>query len=291
MTAFPFARSVARLGRVAGQRGIAALATLALGACIIPDASVQIQLSRTNPGAVRLVQPVPISAEAYAACDAVSEACPLVDRTLPFGLISNEGRPFCVCAANERDLNALAEFHIFVEDPDLADDERTPLDSILGALLLYPAADQTPTALDVPPVAYENYLPTNQPARRVQGSVYDDAIERPSPNVKQWTLGAESSVDLCNNNNGAPLSPGTYTLQVVVTDRPWFIPVADAPDSEWLYDPWKVDGLFQRENVDPSPGIPDLPGEATYDTESYVFRCYDASTSDQPCNCRSVSAP
>jgi len=261
------------------RRAFFALTLLGAG-CIIPDSGIRLLAERTNPGAVRLVQPVALTPEVIEACKAVSplSSCPTPQRTLPFGLIEIPDRPFCICPSNQRDLNALAEFHIFVEDPDVGPDLE-PLDVILGALLLDPTEDGTV------PVAYENYLSTSQPARPVPlGAAYNNAIDRPPPNLKQWILGSETRVDLCNNNNGAPISPGLHTLRIVVTDRPWYVPVAEA-DTDYEVGPELQDGAIVRQfDQDPIRGVPDLPGGATYDTAAYVFRCLDAAQSDL-CNC------
>lgn len=247
--------------------------------CIIPDSGIRLLAERTNPGAVRLVQPVALTPEALDACDdvALSQTCPTPQRTLPFGLIEIPDRPFCICPPNQRDLNALAEFHIFVEDPDVGPDLE-PLDVIFGALLLDPTNDSVP-------VAYENYLPTSEPARSVPGgAAYNNPIDRDPPNLKQWILGSETRVDLCNNNNGAPVAAGLHTLRLVVTDRPWYVPVVEA-DTEYEIGPELVDGVIVRQfDQDPARGVPDIPGGATYDTAAYVFRCLDAATSEL-CNC------
>lgn len=255
--------------------------TSLVGACIIPDSGIQLEIQRSNPGAVRLVQPVAISAEALAACENDAGVCPVPDRTLPFGLISSAvDRPFCRCPSNQRDLNALYQFDIFVEDPDVdPQDERDPIDTLLGALILDPDPNNGPA------VAYENYLPTSQAARLVQGNpAYDEAIERPPPNLKAWTLGIESPVDLCNNNNGVAVAPGLHTIQVVVTDRPWYVPVSER-EEDGVSLPEVQGNTFVREiNEDPIAGVPDLPGGATFDTATYVFECLDSAESDL-CNC------
>lgn len=263
------------------SRALSGLLAAWLSGCIIPDSDIRVQVERTNPGAVRLVQPVGFSKEALNACTDNFGECPTPPGTLPFGLIDTADRPFCICPSNQRDLNALYEFDILVEDPDVDPrDDRSPLDSIFGALLLDPQDG-------VSAAAYENYLPTSQPARPAQGSrAYDDSSERPPPNLKEWTLGAETRVDLCNNNNGAPVArPGVHTLLVVVTDRPWYVPVREKDsESEFIIPELSRSGFVRDGTEDPIPGIPDIPGGASYDTAAYVFVCLDAASSDL-CNC------
>ena len=107
-------------------------------------------------------------------------------------------------------------------------------------------------------------------------------IERPDPHLKNWTLAGQPQVDLCNDNDGTPLQPGTHQLRVIVTDRPWYRPVLlDAEGAVLLDD--------EGESVlgDPVIGMPDLAAGASYDTATYVFQCFDGfdMVEGMQCNC------
>lgn len=253
-------------------------------ACIVPDSKLRVEGDAVNPGTVRLIQAVQITDQAHAACreEAVDlSACPVVPETLPFGAI-DPASPLCVCPG--RDGNALSFFDIYVEDPDTDEDGR-PKDAILGALLLdLPAASVDPT----PYVAYANLFPTNVAAAPVNlgFNSYTDAIERPEPLVRRWTIGAETPVDLCNDNAAAPdgkLAPGLHALRLVVTDRPWYRAIEPGPDGEIEFDD---DGEILRVPIEEaSVGVPDLPGGASYAIADYVFRCVDGDDPEANCNC------
>jgi hypothetical protein len=264
------------------------LASSSLVGCIIPDTQLRVEGDAVNPGTVRLIQAVAVSDAATDACNAASvdlTSCPLVPETLPFGAIASAA-PLCVCPG--RDGNALSYFDVYVEDPDVDDDGR-PQDTILGALLLdMPGDEDDPAAY----VAYPNLLPGNLPAANVNlgFNSYTNAIERPEPRVRRWTLGAETGVDLCNDNASAPdrkLEPGLHSLRVVVTDRPWYRGFVYDDDGEVMLDD---DGVPVRVPVErASVGVPDLPAGATYSIADYVFRCGDGDDPEATCNC--VEAP
>ncbi len=260
----------------------ACVVALAMGGCIIPDFDIDIEPERTNPGAVRIVQAVGVPERAHEACANAAlgfGACPVPPDTVPPGLLQVEGQAFCVCQGG-RDINALGGFDIFVEDPDLNDD-GTPKDDIFGALLL----DLDPDADDPSEyVAYSNYLPPAEPAKLAplgQGG-YGQPIERPATNLKSWALGVETSVDLCNNDAEAPVAPGLHSLRLVVTDRPWFVPIA-MKDGK----PERAEDAYVREDTPQLVGVPDLPSGATYAVANFVFECIDETSElgNQVCNC------
>jgi hypothetical protein len=263
----------------------APLVTMLYAACIIPDAGIRLQEEFDNPGVVRIIQPVPMTREADEACADASEVllrCPVPpSNTLEPGLIDLPQGQLCVCPG--RDANAIAPFDIYVEDPDL-DEQLRPKDLIYGVFLL----DVDPTAEDVRPfVAYQNYLRPDVPARNyyLRTGSYGDAIERPTPRVRAWSLGIDEPVDLCNDNGGETLEPRLHELRLVVTDRPWYVPVELDEKGNPVRD---EDGVLVRRNEDPWVGVPDLPGGATYDTATYVFRCGNGlgtTELDAGCSC------
>lgn len=258
-----------------------AISGCAVVGCIIPDSKIDVQPQRTNPGSVRIVQAVALTPQADAACaeEPGFEVCPQPPDTVVPGLIELENQAFCTCEGG-RDGNELGGFQIFVEDADV-DDAGEPIDDLFGVLLL-----------DVPPdteqvsafVAFTNYLPSNQPAQRVAGGgTYAQPIERPPTNVKEWALGVETKLDLCNDNNGSALEPGLHSLRLVVTDRPWPQPVLVNEFGRPQGSP-----PFERDaQADPLVGVPDLAAGASYATANFVFRCVDESSELglTVCNC------
>ncbi len=258
------------------------LAVLGCG-CIIPDTNIDVQPIRTNPGTVRIVQAVAFSAQANAACadEPGFEVCPVLPETVVPGLIEIENQAFCACEGG-RDGNAIGGFRIFVEDPDV-DEDGAPRDALIGAFLL----DVDPDADSLTPfVAYTNYFPTNRPAQRSPPGTYEP-IERPPSNLREWTLGLDTTVDLCNDNNGTPLAPGLHNLRVLVTDRPWPFPVV--VDSNGA--PQRAGDGFERDATqDAIVGVPDTPGGASYDVVDFVFRCVEESSDEgiNVCNCEEV---
>jgi hypothetical protein len=268
------------------------LASVLAAACIIPDTDIDVRPPRTNPGAVRIVEAVALTEAAIEACRevpiageppelSVRETCPLPPITVPTGLIRPLGQTFCVCPEGLVDGDALRAFDIHVEDPDV-DDEGMPRDEIYGVFLL----DRPPGEGDVAPyIAYTNYLDPNDPAKLVAlgAGSYAEPIERPRTNLKRWSIGADELVDLCNNNNGAKLDEDVrlHSLELIVTDRPWYTTVVTDENGA----PERDDGVLVREG-DPMPGIPDLPGGATYSTAHYVFECLtDAMAEVDVCGC------
>ena len=131
-------------------------------ACIIPDTDIDVQPNRTNPGAVRIVQAIAVSAQANESCaqEPGFEVCPVPPDTVVPGLIELENQAFCVCEGGGRDGNALGGFRIFVEDPDV-DEDGAPRDTLIGAFLLDVDPDTDSLSQFV---AYTNYFPTNRAA-------------------------------------------------------------------------------------------------------------------------------
>lgn len=232
-------------------------------ACIIPDADIRVEDEFVNVGAVRIVEPTPITPRADDDCDerTTLSGCPQLI-TLPSGLIRPDS-PLCVCP--EMDFG-LGSFELFVEDPDI-DDEGDPKDAIVGALFLdMPADAEDPRDY----LAYTNQLAPEEPAPRFRASDVQ-TIERPDPHLKAWTIAPQGRWDLCNDNDGVRVEPGLHELRLIVTDRPWYRPAVLDADGKPLIE----DGAMVF--LDPVIGMPDLPAGATYDTTTYVFQCHDSS--------------
>jgi hypothetical protein len=267
-------------------------ATLAsLVGCIIPDTQLQVRGEAVNPGAVRLVQATALTRSANTECNRVQRelaSCPMVPETLPFGLVAPETGDFCVCP--QVDGRALNYFDIYAEDPDLDGQDR-PKDSIFGVFLL-----DMPASADDPPshVAYEHLLSPTTPAVLQQFGIgsYADAIERPEPQVRRWTIGdAETQVDLCNDNASSPdpkLEPGVHSLRLVVTDRPWYRPFVFDSDGEIAVD--ERDEPVRVPVEEAAIGVPDTPAGATYAIADYVFRCRDGRPPAPSASCACAEA-
>jgi hypothetical protein len=248
-----------------GSCAVVLVAVVAAPACIIPDAGIVVEDEFVDVGAVRIVEPTPITARADADCDERTplSGCPKLNDTLPSGLIRPES-PLCVCPGDDLGVGG---FEIFVEDPDI-DDEGDPKDELLGALFLdMPADAEDPRDS----LAYINQLPPEEPARRFRASDLQ-TIERPDPHLKAWTIAGQGRLDLCNDNDGAKVEPGLHELRLVVTDRPWYRPLMVDAMGEPILD---EDGELTYD--DPVFGMPDLRAGATYDTTTYVFECYDSN--------------
>lgn len=263
------------------------VATMALGAgCIIPDANIGVVEEFDNPGAVRIVVPTPITAEADDACNEVQDFnfCPALPETVRGGELVGNG-PLCRCAnAAESDDNAPNGFEIYVEDPDVEEDDvdgqLRPTDDLFGALLL----DVPPGATDLSPYqAYTNALPPDQAARRAATDVR--AIDRDGPFLRVFPVGGFTGgvFDVCNDNDGQAVEQaGLHELRFIVTDRPWFAPII----------PGAEDDEGNPVRGDPLIGVPDLPSGATYDTTTFVFRCLDASEPEgASCGCFNPEDP
>lgn len=264
-------------GRWSGPIGAVLALWGGLG-CIIPDSGIDIEDQYANMGAVRIVEPTPVTLRADDQCDELPgvSLCPRIPDTLPSGLIRPE-TPLCVCSQGDLGLGG---FEIFVEDPDV-DEAGDPRDDIIGAFFLdMPAVPDDPRDH----LAYTNQLPPEEPARRFRA---DDVrtIQRPDPNLKAWTIAGQSRWDLCNDNDGAKVEAGLHQLQLIVTDRPWYRPPLFDAAGRPLTD---EDGNPQFD--DPVIGMPDLRAGATYDTTRYVFECYDNARPSPgiTCSCESI---
>jgi hypothetical protein len=249
---------------------------LVAAGCIIPDAGIVVQDEFLNMGAVRIVEPTPVTTRADDDCveRTTLSGCPKIPDTLPSGLIRPD-LPLCVCP--DRDFGLGGGFDIFVEDPDI-DAEGDPEDEILGALFLdMPADPDDPRDY----LAYTNRLPPEEPARKVRGDEVQ-TIERPDPHLKSWALGDRGPVDLCNDNDGAKIDAGLHELRLMVTDRPWYRPLMRDAEGKPLQD---EDGALVYD--EPVIGMPDLSAGATYDTTAYVFQCYESTSPPEgiECNC------
>lgn len=264
----------ALVGRSARGARMAAGVLVAGAGCIIPDAGIVVQDEFLNVGAVRIVEPTPVTERADDDCAArtILSGCPQIPDTLPSGLIRPE-LPLCVCPTDS--FNRAGGFEIFVEDPDI-DAEGDPKDELYGALLL----DMPPDATDPSDyVAYTNRLPPEAPAQRVR-ALEVQTIERPDPHLKYWSIGDGGAVDLCND--GAGVDPGLHELRLIVTDRPWYRPIMVDAMGEPVRDE-DGDLVFHE----PVIGMPDLAAGATYDTTTYVFQCFDSAAPPPgiECNC------
>lgn len=253
---------------------------VAAGGCIIPDAGIVVQDEFLNMGAVRIVEPTPVTTRADDDCveRTTLSGCPKIPDTLPSGLIRPDS-PLCLCP--EGDFGLGGGFDIFVEDPDI-DANGDPKDEILGALFL----DMPPDAEDPRDyLAYINRLPPEEPARRFR-ALEVQTIERPDPHLKSWALGDRGPVDLCNDNDDATIGAGLHELRLIVTDRPWYRPLLRDMEGKPLRD---EDGALMYD--EPVIGMPDLPAGATYDTTTYVFQCFDSASPTEGivCDCEPPS--
>ncbi len=264
---------MARRPSPAPRTGALALGTMA--GCIIPDKNIVIEGEFANRGAVRIVEPLPVSADADLTCDLASRevsACPQVPSAgiIPSGVID---APLCVCPEGSADDQALGEIRVYAEDPD-RDRDGAPKDSLFAALLL----DFDPFS-DLPQdaVAYRNYLQPDRPGELLGSSEYQNALGRPSPRLRFFRIvGPAGVVDLCNDNEGDRIDPGLHTLKLIVSDRPWFTPVERDDSGQPILDPATGEPILLPQEV----GTPDLAAGATYDTMSWVFTCGEGESCD-----------
>jgi hypothetical protein len=272
------------------SRGRLALLSLSACACIIPDRDIQIDPGIDNVSAVRIVERAPDLPEMDELCNvddlqkAELEYCPEVRKTLPSGLVRPSAGEFCVCPAGPRsDRRAVPNFLIYAEDGDRERDR--PKDTLYGVALLDPdLAQDSPNNA----VAYENYWEAGR-AGEVQAVNHDDDNDRTAAPVGRRVLnlwafpfgnssGSSTAetfhVDLCNDDNGEALTPGLHNLRFMVTDRPFFRPLA-------LIDGSPVKTSNGKPAYDPTQfGVPDLAAGATYAVIDYVFDCVDANDPD-----------
>lgn len=108
-----------------------------VGACIIPDRGIRAESDADNPGAVRIVESIPVVQELLDPCEVERgkpghdpRGCPQVPQALAQGLVP--GGPFCVCP--QGDVNVLPEFVLYAEDPDRRRD--APADRLYAVALL-----------------------------------------------------------------------------------------------------------------------------------------------------------
>lgn len=261
-----------------------ALAALAMMvSCIIPDRGIRAESDDDNPGAVRVVESIPIVQELLDAC--VLEpgpgetydprSCPQVPEALPQGLIA--GGPFCTCAGS--DPTPLPEFSIYAEDPDRRRD--SPADTLYAVALL----DLDPFT-DAPQnyVAYPEHLTPGGPGEHVSSSAMlgtAASVGREDNGLWRFRFGkdGEAGVDLCNDDNGKKLALGLHDLEVIITDRPFFRPTRLDANGDPILD---SDG---RPVLLPTQyGMPDLGIGATWAAAHYVFSCEDSEL-QTACDC------
>ena len=265
-------------GKIVNRSPLLGLMVFGLSACIIPDDEITPGSGVVNNHAVRIVEELPLTAEANEACAAQSKSrgpCPQPPPSLPSHYLGPRARayPMCICdkLAGQRD-RGLRPFSFYAEDADVTDDGR-PEDDLFGALFL----DRNPEVLPTPEyLEYLNYLNPDDPA---PDEHTDTPIGRPNPQMRQFLISDGGRfVDLCNGNRGEDsLAPGTHLLEFIVTDRRWFTPSGPADVSEETDTTGDVTtGTGPSVPVAPQIGVPDLAAGATFDIAAYVFECVDA---------------
>jgi hypothetical protein len=261
-------------------------------ACIIPDRGIRAESDDDNPGAVRIVESIPVVQELLDACTAPpsdpihdTRGCPQVPSALPQGLIP--GGPFCACPNG--DGHVLPELSIYAEDPDRR--RERPADTLYAVALL----DLDP-ATDAPQnfVAYPEHLTPGGPGELIptltssQALGPDLADEPLAPSVGRennglwrFRLGKDGGqgVDLCNDDNGQTLAVGLHNLRIMVTDRPFFQPPRLDADGEPVLDDAGRPVLLPTQH-----GMPDLGIGATWAVANYVFECHDPAVNGG-CEC------
>ncbi|MCH9683312.1 MAG: hypothetical protein K0V04_17890 [Deltaproteobacteria bacterium] len=274
---------------------LAAATVVPAPGCIIPDRGIQAESDNDNPGAVRIVEPIHVVAELADACREANTAgsglsreqivvgrrgCPQIPDTVTQGLIG--GGPYCSCPGLQE--TVLPEFSIYAEDPDRRRD--APADTLYAVALL-----DVDLLGDAPQnfVAYEEHLTPGGAGELIRSreSIVDTSLPlqassgREDNGLWRFRFGKDGGVgtDLCNDDNGRTLPPGLHTLQVMVTDRPFFNPVRLDADGEPVIG---VDGQPQR--LGTQWGMPDLGIGATWSVANYVFQCVDPAE-DTRCDC------
>jgi hypothetical protein len=252
---------------------------LLLAACIIPDRGIRAESDDDNPGAVRIVEAIPVVQELLEPCNLPPNdraydprGCPQVPTTLQQGLIADG--PYCVCPGG--DANPLPEFELYAEDPDRRRDG--PADVLYAVALL----DLDPLT-DAPQnfVAYPDHLTPGGPGEYVASVADADTVPlqpslgRENNGIWRFRFGKDGGegVDLCNDDNGQTLTLGLHNLQIMVTDRPFFQPPRLDADGEPV-----VDGAGRPVLLPPQHGMPDLGIGATWAVANYVFSCHDGAT-------------
>lgn len=256
---------------------------LGSAACIIPDRGIRAESDDDNPGAVRIVESIPILQELIDACELPeddplheSAACPQVPRALPQGLI--KGGPYCSCPGG--DGNALPEFFVYAEDPDRRGDQASDTLYAVALLDLDPATDSPQNY-----VAYPEHFPPGGPGEYLPLEVSVEVVPsagRENNGLWRFRFGKDggAGVDLCNDDNGQTLAPGLHNLQVMVTDRPFFQPPRLDADGEPVLDEERRPVLLP-----PQYGMPNLGIGATWAVANYVFSCEDLAVRGEDCAC------
>ena len=273
--------------------GVGLLTAVGVGsACIIPDRGIRAESDDDNPGAVRIVESIPIEQELLDRCraDPRSEeydplGCPQVPRSLPQGLIA--GGPYCSCPG--RDSNTLPEFSVYAEDPDRRRD--APADVLYAVALrdLDPFTD-SPQNFE----AYPDHFVPGGPGELIldlsmlpgQATPLTPSPGREDNGLWRFRFGKDGGqgVDLCNDDAGETLEVGLHNLQIMVTDRPFFRPVRlDADGNEVL------DQSGRPRLLPTQYGVPDLAVGATWAVANYVFECHDPDVRDD-CACAEVES-
>jgi hypothetical protein len=259
-----------RIVRARAARHVALACGLAGAACIIPDFGIRSGRIQ-NRAAVRIVEPFDVVPELDEACG-TSPQVPCAQPPasgLPRSHFFDPSTPFCSCSVEngEFDDRRLRTVSLYVEDLD-SDDQGRPADSIFAAILLDVPADTTRPASDF--VEYRRYLDPTQPALNARDDYEPDG--RLDPQLREIVIAdANARFDLCTGPDRGPLAAGFHTLEVVVTDRPWFAPARGDADTD--------------EDVGEAPqlvGVPDLAAGATYATTTYTFFC--AARDEAPCD-------
>ncbi|MEZ4453523.1 MAG: hypothetical protein R3B09_28950 [Nannocystaceae bacterium] len=268
---------------IRASRSAAALAALApallvfAGSCIRTDVLEVNDGSLVNRNAVRIVEPIILTAEAQEGCDDPTseetiELCPQPPgdphSVLPHFLDPNfkdssSKTPlydFCSCPDNQVDLGSLTSVTFYMEDRDAvgeANGDKT-LDDLYAALLLDPDPTDDRPQLAAAYSAYYNPQEALELASVQSNNDVYRPIGRDTIQLRELKLGDENGTrfDLCNGAGKDPLSVGYHRLDIVVTDRPW----------------------VTLDNEVVQVGVPDLAQGATFDVATYVFRCDDSMT-------------
>jgi hypothetical protein len=282
-------RSEAAIAVLYGVLGLGA------AACIIPDRGIRAESDDDNPGAVRIVESIPVLQELLDACEAPKSdplhdprGCPQVPSALAQGLL--RGGPFCACPGG--DANVLPEFMLYAEDPDRRRDG--PADTLYAvALLDLDASTDAPQNYvaypeHLTPGGAGEYVPPSEERAADDDEELDEplapSVGRESNGLWRFRFGKDGGrgVDLCNDENGRTLSVGLHNLQIMVTDRPFFQP----PRLDAAGEP-VLDALGRPVLLPTQYGMPDLGIGATWAVANYVFECQD---SEHP-GCQCTEAP
>lgn len=242
--------------------------------CLIPDHDIQVLTTDVNRYPVRFVEGIPLSEEARCACSETACECPMAPLTYlpPFLDPDDPAYQFCICDESKYDASQLPGVTLYVEDQDEVDGEADDL--VYAAALL----DWDPTLGDpaVEYVAYRNYLDPNNSLDLLFSSYENLVIKRPRPYVRDISLSDQNGFDLCNGA-GRPIAPGNHTLSIIVTDRQWFKREAMSADA----------GVESMAVV--QDGVPDVAAGATFDVQTFVFRCLEEG--DDNCGCDDITEP